>query len=1428
MFLLFDTETTGLPITYNAPLSDANNWPRVVQLAWQLHDTQGNLLSRGNHIVRPDGFTIPYSAEKVHGISTIRAQAEGKALSEVIELFRADMSRANYLVGHNIEFDILITGAEMVRLGQDTQIVDKKRLDTKDLGTDYCALPGGKGGKFKWPSLTELHQKLFGNAFGDAHDAGYDVDATARCFFELLKRRITVVPEVDSPSTIAYEAPVLEAANFKSNSQLREDITDSSEKGAKGIPAEGLQDQLAEDTSFVHLHNHSRFSVLQASSEIKDLVKTAKKYGMPAVALTDHGNMYGVFQFVQAAHKEGIKPIVGCEFNLCKDRLNRSYKDDGFQVVLLAKNKVGYHNLSKLTSISFIDGFYYVPRIDREVLLSHREGLIALSGGLFGEIASLVLNVGETQAEEAFSWWKENFGNDFFAELTRHGLEEEDVVNRFVLTMCAKYDVPYIAANNTFYIQRGDAEAHDILLCVKDGELSSKPKKFLGKKGREFRFGFPNDLFYFRSPVEMKHLFRDLPEAILNTLAIAEKCESYRLEQDVLLPKFEIPAEFKDPLDEQDGGKRGENAYLRHLTYEGAVKRYGEITDELRERLDFELSTIENAGYPGYFLIVQDFTSEARNMGVAVGPGRGSAAGSAVAYCTGITNVDPIKYDLLFERFLNPERVSMPDIDIDFDDRGRDKVIRWVIEKYGQNQVAQIITYGTMAAKSSIRDTARVLDLPLAEADRLAKMMPDIPLFKILNSDIKELKEGIQSEQLEQVRELKRIAEGQSPMSGTLRQASALEGSLRNTGIHACGVIITPSDIREHIPVATAKDSDLLVTQYDNSVVESAGLLKMDFLGLKTLTLVKDAIAIIRQRHGLEIDPDAIPLDDAKTYELFQRGETVGIFQYESDGMQKHLRALKPDKFEDLIAMNALYRPGPLKYIPDYIARKHGRAPIVYDLPEMEEFLKETYGITVYQEQVMLLSQKLAGFTKGKADELRKAMGKKKRDIIDRLYPEFLAGCTANGHPENVVRKIWSDWEDFASYAFNKSHSTCYAYLAFQTAWLKANYPAEYMASVLSNNMSDIKQVSLFMEECRRMGVPVQGPCVNESFLQFTVNRKGEVRFGLGAVKGVGENAVEEIVRQREENGLYNDCFDLAARADLRMVNKRTIEGLIQAGGFDTFGVSRSRYFAADVKGQLFTDNLIRYGNALKEGSNSAQASLFGEDSAAVVSAPPIPEAPDWSTIHKLNTEKEVVGIFISGHPLDDFAVEIRSFCSKGGLALLAEPAKHVGKEFRFGGIVAEASHKTGRNGQPYGMFTLEDYESSQKFFLFGDDYARHRHLLETGWYLFVSVKVQMRKREGGEEPEFKVQNIELLPEIREKKTREIQLSMQLESIDNTIISKLSDVLSSHKGKCRLKFVVTDGERQLVMSGNSFMVNPDAELMKALQAIPDMELKLTV
>lgn len=1096
MYLIFDTETTGLPKRWDAPITDTDNWPRCIQIAWQLHDDMGNCIEHQDYLVKPEGFNIPYDAEKIHGISTELAEEQGIPLAEVLEKFNEALGKTKFVVGQNVKFDLNIMGAEFVRGDVENPLQELPVLDTCTEHTaKLCEIPGGRYGKFKLPTLSELHEHLFGVGFSEAHNATADVEATTRCFFELVrlgqytKEQLDVDPEYFQSFNEANPATIdligLKHINLKRESAKILARIKKSE--SSGLSSEDIKQNVSAlaDVDFVHLHNHSQFSVLQSTMGVADIVSAAAEYNMEAVALTDHANMMGAFHFVNAVNKHNagvkskkkeaeitgatvtakeMKPIIGCEFFVCENHLDKSRKDNGYQIVIIAKNKNGYHNLAKLSSHAFVNGFYYIPRIDKKLIEEYKEDLIVLTGNLYGEVPSKILNIGENQAEEALLWWKEQFGDDLYVEIMRHNQEDEDRVNPTLISLARKHDVKLIASNNTYYRKKEDSNAHDILLCVKDGEKQATP---IGR-GRGYRYGMPNKEYYFKSPDQMKELFKDVPEAISNVQEVVDKVEAYQLARDVLLPAFDIPEQFVHEEDQVDGGKRGENAFLRHLVYEGAKKRYGEeLSEVVIERLDFELGVIEKTGYPGYFLIVEDFIREARNMDVSVGPGRGSAAGSVAAYCLWITNIDPLKYDLLFERFLNPDRVSMPDIDIDFDDEGRSRVMDYVIEKYGSNQVAQIITYGTMAAKSSIRDTARVLDLPLFDADRIAKLIPNMSkLGKIFGLSEKELGQKFRAEDLEKVNELLNIADGSDLQAETLNLARTLEGSVRNTGIHACGVIITPDDITKFVPVSLAKDSDLYVTQFDNSVVEDAGLLKMDFLGLKTLTLIKDTVKIVKAKHDILLDPETFPLDDEETYALFQRGETVGVFQYESPGMQKHLRDLKPTVFEDLIAMNALYRPGPMEYIPSFVRRKHGDEDIEYDLPAMEEYLKETYGITVYQEQVMLLSQSLAGFTKGEADVLRKAMGKKQIAVLDKMKPKFIEQASANGHDAKILEKVWKDWEAFASYAFNKSHSTCYAWIAYQTAYLKAHYPAEYMAAVLSNNMNDIKQVTFFMEEC--------------------------------------------------------------------------------------------------------------------------------------------------------------------------------------------------------------------------------------------------------------------------------------------------------------------------------------------------------------------------
>jgi len=1417
MYLIFDTETTGLPKSWNAPITNTDNWPRCVQIAWQLHDEMGNLLEHNDFLIKPDNFNIPYDAERIHGISTELAEEQGISLENGLILFNEALSKTKFIVGQNLNFDLNIMGCEFHRLGVENKLASLPILDTCTEKTAFmCQIPGGRGGKFKLPTLTELHTHLFGAGFGDAHNATADVEATTRCFLELIRLREFTKEQLDvaadyfknfseiNPKPIQVIG--LKHINLKKESEkIRKRLEKLKNTETTLSTSDGLAE--LENVQFSHLHNHTQFSVLQSTMQIGNIVKAAAKDNMPAVAMTDTANMMAAFHFVSAILNHNktaetpMKPIVGCEFNICEDHKNKSQKDNGYQVVLLAKNKKGYHNLAKMSSIAFVDGFYYVPRIDREIIKKYKEDIIVLTGNLYGEVPSKILNLGEKQAEEALLWWKEEFKDDFYIELMRHNQQDEKIVNETLLKFSKNHNIKVIATNNTFYLERKDSNAHDILLCVKDGEKQATP---IGK-GRGYRYGLPNDEYYFKSTAEMKTLFADMPEAIINIQEIVDKIEIFTLARDVLLPAFDIPDEFKDVKDEEDKGKRGENNFLKHLTFVGAKKRYGEITESIKERLDFELSVIEKTGYPGYFLIVEDFIREARNMNVAVGPGRGSAAGSVVAFCLWITNIDPIKYDLLFERFLNPERVSMPDIDIDFDDEGRGRVMDYVINKYGANQVAQIITYGTMAAKSSIRDTARVLDLPLFEADRIAKLIPLIKLKNIFGDDAKSKGKvaGLRAEEKQLVEELKNMSFGNDLVAETINKATILEGSVRNTGIHACGVIITPGDITNYVPVALAKDSDMYVTQFDNSVVESAGLLKMDFLGLKTLTLIKDTVKIVKAKHDVDLDPENFPLDDEKTYELFQKGETVGIFQYESPGMQKHMRSLKPTVFADLIAMNALYRPGPMEYIPSFINRKHGTEDIEYDLPAMEEYLAETYGITVYQEQVMLLSQKLANFTKGEADVLRKAMGKKQIAVLDKMKPKFVEQASANGHDSEKLEKIWKDWEAFASYAFNKSHSTCYAWIAYQTAYLKAHYPAEYMASVLSNNMNDIKSVSFFMEECRRMGLQVFGPDLNESYLKFSVNNEGAVRFGMAAVKGVGASAVRAIIKERKENGNYTSIFDLAKRVDLRAANKKAFDSLIKAGAFDSFSdTHRAQYFHTDEKGLTFLERSMKFGSKYQENENSAQVSMFGEASTVQFPEPDIPECETWGTMELLSQEKEVIGIYISAHPLDDFKNEM-IFCNATLKHFKEDISKYVGVNLSFAGIISDVQHRVSKAGKGWALFTIEDYGDSNEFRIFGEEYLKFKHFLVPNSFLFVRSTIQpgWTNKEGVTgEPRLKFIEFKLLHDIMDELCKKITIKIQLQEIKENTILNLETILKNNPGKQSLNFTIWDAQEKIEVS----------------------------
>ena len=1268
MYLVFDTETTGLPQNFNAPISDTDNWPRMVQIAWQLHDENGNLIENQDYIIKPEGYDIPFNASRIHGITTKMAIDEGRELAEVLNEFNEVLKKAKFGVGQNVEFDYKIIGAEFFRKQIENPLQELPKADTMIFGTDYCKLGGGKAGRYKSPKLEEIYEKLYGHKFDEAHNAAADVNATAQVFFEMLRIGVINSSDLNVSEDIIQNFRLLNPNPIQPFGIIIRRQVSVSKKKKKVDFGDTPEVELG---SYFNFHNHSIYSSLQASSSISDLIKKAISNNFPAVGMVDLGNMMGAFKFVsevektngsikkehqtylenkQKAQEEGLEfneteprkelvPILGCEFYISDRPEQKQFtKDDPDRrthVVLLAKNFNGYKNLAKLSSLGYVNGFYFgVPRISRQMIAEYKEDIIALTAGTFGDIPNAILEFGEQKGEELFKWWKDAFEDDFYVQIQNHEVVEEEHVNDVLLGFADKYDVKILAQNETFYTEKSDANIQDILYCIKDGEKLSTP---VGK-GFGKRRGLPSGEYYIKDEAELKQAFRNYPDAFDAYEDFLRKFEPYTLKRDVLLPNFDIPEEFQSEEDNKDGGKRGENAYLRHLAYEGAKAKYDEITKEISERLDFELEVIANTGYPGYFLIVQDFCNEARKMGVSVGPGRGSAAGSAVAYCIGITNVDPIKYDLLFERFLNPERISMPDIDIDFDDEGRDRVIKWVVEKYGKTNVAQIITYSVLGGKSAIKDAGRVLDVSIPDTNNIAKLIPPSPGMNIAKALSKY--EKLQQEDKSLVDEMKKILEDKEDFRhNVLASAQKMEGAIRNTGIHACGVIITPEDISNLVPITiAAKDADIIVSQFDNSVAENAGLLKMDFLGLRTLTIIKDAIKLVKANHGIDINTDEIPLDDEKTYQLFQEGRTVGIFQYESPGMQKYMRELKPTVFADLIAMNALYRPGPIKYIPNFINRKHGVEEIVYDLPENEEYLSETYGITVYQEQVMLLSQKLANFTKGEADTLRKAMGKKQKDVLDKMYPKFLEGGKSNNLDETKLNKIWKDWEAFAEYAFNKSHSTCYALIAYHTAYLKANYPAEYMASVMTHNLNNTKQITMFMEDCKNMGVDVLGPDVNESQYEFAVNEKGQIRFGLGAIKGIGEGPSEAIVETRK-TGRFNTVFEFFERIPSTQINKRVVESLVIAGGFDEIDkYHRAQYFDIDNSGRTNIEKLLRYGQSFQDNKNEVENSLFADFADEVKIEPPkIVPAPEWPNMYKLNKEKEIIGFYLSAHPLDEF-----------------------------------------------------------------------------------------------------------------------------------------------------------------------------------------------
>jgi DNA polymerase III, alpha subunit len=1200
---------------------------------------------------------------------------------------------------------------------------------------------------------------------------------------------------------------------------------------------------------------------------IKDYEKELKGLkSKTELTAEEQATLAGLPAKIEAEKKKIFKPIIGCECYCARfgrhSKLSTQNDRSGWHLIVLAKNENGYKNLIKMVSLSWTEGFYGRPRIDKELLEKYHEDLIICSACLGGEIPQHIMNGQIDKAEASILWFKNLFGDDYYLEMQRHETHKpgadtstfpkQQEVNKVLIELAHKHNVKLIASNDVHFVNEEDAEAHDRLICLSTGKDLDDPKRMRYTKQE-----------WMKTTAEMNVIFADIPEALRNTLEIAEKIEFYTIDHGPIMPTFAIPEDFgteegyRQKFSEQDLFEeftRDENGnvvlseedahskikklggydklyrikleadYLKKLTYDGARICYGdELTDEVEERLNFELHIMKTMGFPGYFLIVQDFIRAAREeLGVSVGPGRGSAAGSAVAYCLGITRIDPIKYDLLFERFLNPDRISLPDIDTDFDDDGRGEVLRWVTDKYGADRVAHIITYGTMATKSAIKDVARVQKLPLSESNRLAKLVPDkIP-------DMKKFKLG---DAINYVPELKAAATGNDPLArDTLKYAQMLEGNVRNTGVHACGVIIGRYDISDVVPVSTAKDKDtgeeMLVTQYEGSVIEETGLIKMDFLGLKTLSIIKEAIENIKLTTGEDLDIDTISLQDPATYKLYCDGKTTGTFQFESAGMQKYLKELQPSKFEDLIAMNALYRPGPMDYIPSFIARKQGKEEIKYDIPVMERYLKDTYGITVYQEQVMLLSRLLANFTRGESDALRKAMGKKLIEKMNHLKSKFMAGGQANGYKENTLQKIWSDWEKFASYAFNKSHATCYSWVAYQTAYLKANFPSEYMAAVLSRSLSNIVDITKFMDECKAMGIQVLGPDVNESILKFSVDKNKNIRFGLGAIKGVGESAVMNIIEERTKNGPYTNIFDFVERVNLTACNKKNIESLALAGAFDNMGIQREQFFADNGKGEQFLEILVRYGNKYQTDKSTAVNSLFGGDAFVAIAKPEIPQCERWGDLEKLNKEKELVGIYLSAHPLDEYRIILTYVCNTG-MVEINDRESLRNRDLLLGGIVTAFREGTTKNGKPYGIVKIEDFTGSGEIALFGNDYIEYSKYCKIGMYLLINARVEPRRWKE-DELDFRIGSIRLLQDEKDRLIEKISITVPIHDLDEPTINELSVLIKNNPGQSLLYFRVVDSEHNIAQNffSQNIRLNVTRNLVEFLQGNENIDFKI--
>ena len=1513
MFLIFDTETTGLPKQYNAPLTDFDNWPRLVQLAWQLHDDKGQLIENHNLLVKPEGFVIPIDAKMVHGISTEHATKYGQTLHDVLDTFLQSASKAKYFVGHNIDFDLCIVGCELLRDRNENPLMQWPRIDTcTEKTAEFCKLPGGKGGRFKLPRLNEIHEILFGNRFESAHNASADVQATARVFLELV--RIGVIGRNEMPESERFFTDFREAnphmiqpadievtSNFDEE-ELAEEQREEQQEAGHYVP-----------DHFTHLHVHSHYSILDGMSKVPDLVDKCIKNGMYSIALTDHGNMFGIKEFADYVNKinkeipEGgqkFKPIFGIETYCAPVSIDKrdGRQDRGWHLILLAKNKQGYHSLCKLSSIAYTQGFYYNPRIDHKLLEQYHDGLICCSACLGGELPQKIMNGDMVGAGQTVMWFKNLFGDDYYIEIQRHKTdkpggdtqvyERQKEVNKVLIDLARKTNTKIIATNDVHFVEEDHAEAHDRLICLSTGKDLDDPTRMHYTKQE-----------WLKTPEEMGAIFSDIPEALENTQEIVDKVEDYSIDSDPIMPVFPIPEDFgteesyREKFTEEDlfneftrdehgnvimsqedaekkikklGGYNRlyriklEADYLAKLTWEGAKMRYGDpLTDEQKERIIFELHVMKTMGFPGYFLIVSDYIRAAREeLGVSVGPGRGSAAGSVVAYCLKITDLDPLTYDLLFERFLNPDRISLPDIDVDFDDDGRERVLDWVTKKYGKEKVAHIITYGTMAAKSAIQDVGRVQKVPLAEVAQIKSYIPDRDFDEAAVKAVEgELPKKMPKVNLKNcykyVKPLKDLVEGPDEnVSTMLTYAQELEDTNRQVGIHACGVIIGAADLTEVAPVATVEDREtkerVVVTQYDGHVIETVGLIKMDFLGLKTLTLIKDALKNIKKTRGIDIDIDHIPIDDPETYALYSAGNTIGTFQFESPGMQKYLRELQPSVIGDIIAMNALYRPGPMDNIPDFIARKQGRQEIKYDFNCMEKYLKDTYGICVYQEQVMLLSRELADFTRGESDTLRKAMGKKQLAKMEELYGKFMKQgveklTRTENLPEEEVRKrlekIWEEWKKFASYAFNKSHAACYSWVSYQTAYLKAHYPAEFMAAVLNNELGDIKQVTFMMEECKRMHLEVLGPDVNESEYEFSVNDKGQIRFGMGGIRNVGEAAISGMIEERNANGRFKDFTDFLLRCADKGLNRRALESMDTAGCFDSFpNFHRAMLFYMPVNDSVpFSERALRMVASYNERKNSAQMDLFGmggSDDATEALTLPLPDCERWSKLKELQMELESIGFYISSHPMDSFKIPLKYFSNttvEAMKAAMGNPEKYNGFSVRLGGQITKAEHLMSKKNTPYGRFTIEDKTGAFSFSLFSENYAKLKGLLDEGQFvLLIGTLSAPYWKQGSDQDavpkdlELRVSEVRLLDSLLENTGKRVVFKLDVAQMNAEAIDEFIRIVKEHPGKQSYNVHLFDANMKLSCNMTPFNGGVAAhEVLPIVDALPyaDFDLK---